>query len=91
MTNKNEGNVVLVLIFFVVVVGLGLLLLARRQVANNYINNGGTSSYQVTTDTSDPTLDKDLNAVNESVNNASSEVTNVNQGINETPVPQPTL
>lgn len=87
MVHRNEGNAVLILIFLVVVVGLGLLLLAKRQVAMNYTNN----SYQVTTDTSNPALDKDLNAVDQSINGAGSDVTNVSQGINETPLAQPSL
>lgn len=87
MVDKNKGNAILILLFVVVAVGLGILLIAKRQVAMNYTNN----SYQVTTDTSNPALDKDLNAVDQSINGAGSDVTNVSQGINETPLAQPSL
>lgn len=83
----KKGNALLIIIILVVVLGLGVLLLARNNASTNYQNT--PSSYQVTSDTSNAGLDKDMNAIDASLGNASDAANGVNQGVSDTPVAQP--
>ena len=85
---KNQGNnSIVVVIALVIVLGLGALLLARKNLQTSYQNP--VNQYQVTGDTSDPALDKDMSAIDQSLNSTNDANTSVAQGISDTPVPQP--
>jgi cell division protein FtsL len=84
---NRRGNAVLLILIAVVIVAAGLLYLARknRQVMLTETN----PTYKVTNDTSNSSLDKDMNAVDASLKNSTDAQTGVNQGINDTPIAQP--
>jgi len=84
---RRKGNALLIIIILIVIIGLAILLFARQKLGNNYQTT--TGSYKVTSNNSDAGLSQDLNAIDSSLNNSSNTANGIDQGLNETPIPQP--
>lgn len=84
----KKGNALVIIIIIAVIVGITALYLIRKNASTNY-QNMSNSTPSITSGNSDANLQQDMNTIDSSLNNANSASTSVNQGINDTPVPQP--
>ena len=83
---KGNTNTVLIVIAVVVILGIAGLYLAHKKLSTNYQN---TSNATISSGNSNADLDTDMNTIDGSINNANSASGNVNQAVNDTPIPQP--
>lgn len=87
----RKGNSLIIVLVVVIVLAVGLLYLARMKFSTNYQNttNTTTSSYQVSSGSTNSDLQQDLNTIDSSLKDTTNSQTSVNQGINDTPIAQP--
>ncbi len=90
MDKRKNGNAILLVVVAIVVVGVVVLLFARNNAQTSYQNsNNPATTSQVTSGNSNADLQQDMNSLDTSLKGSTDAQTNVNQGLSDTPIPQP--
>jgi len=86
----NSQNTFFIGLAGLAVIGAIIILLVKNGNSSTpAVTPTPTHAYQVTGSNSNDDLQKDMDTVNTSFNSTNDSTTNVNTGINDTPVPQP--